>query len=246
MAGRKKQGDAGLIATIDQQVLTKALAAVSGALPRRSQIPILDTVLIEAGVASLTLTTTNLDQEASIQVAAVIDQQGSLCIDAKPAMAIMGRMKGDLTLTQDATNLNVIAGRARASHPTLPPEDFQKFSEVIGAEFEIAPGALASGIGSVIHAVSVEETRYYLGGDLPGAGSRERSAHLHGYLRPAVGEPSCDLQCGGGLPGGDHSAHGADRYSEVVRASERAGHRGHKRFHGGGFRAGRMLPDQAD
>ena len=164
MTGRKKQDGDGLIATIDQQVLTKALAAVSGALPRRSQIPILDTVLIEAGAASLTLTTTNLDQEASIQVGAVIDQPGSLCIDAKPATAIMGRMKGDLTLTQDATNLNVIAGRARASHPTLPPEDFQKFSEVIGAEFEIAPGALASGIGSVIHAVSSEETRPYLGG----------------------------------------------------------------------------------
>ena len=54
MTGRKKQDGDGLIATIDQQVLTKALAAVSGALPRRSQIPILDTVLIEAGAASLT------------------------------------------------------------------------------------------------------------------------------------------------------------------------------------------------
>ncbi len=164
MAGRKKIGGDGLIVTIDQKLLSGALAAVGGAVAKKTTLPILDTVLLETGQASLTLTTTNLDQEASVQAQAVVDGRGSLCVEAKLLSGIVARLKGELLLEHRGAELMVVGGRGQASLPVLPPEDFTKFGAVEGTELQLAPGALAGGIGAVLHAVSTEETRYYLNG----------------------------------------------------------------------------------
>lgn len=154
----------GLIVTVEQDVLSKALSAVVGTVAKRVTIPILEMVLLEVGEASLTLTSTNLDQEASVQLGCTVDASGKICVEARALAGIVARMKGELLLQQDGQTLSVSAARSRASLPTLPASDFQTFERVEGVDFELASGSLAAGIGAVLHCVSTEEQRYYLNG----------------------------------------------------------------------------------
>ncbi len=59
-----------------------------------------------------------------------------------------------------------MAGRARAELPTLPAQDFNTLAaaEDEGETIELASGILAAGFGSVLHATSQEEARYYICG----------------------------------------------------------------------------------
>ena len=154
----------GLALNVEQQLFAKALSAVTTALPRKNEIPILDTVLIEAGEASLTLTVTNLVQEASIQMPAGVRAPGRICTDARMLAGISARMKGELTVHLEGRELKIVSGRAQTGLPTLPAEDFPVFGETDGVDFEIASRALAAALGSVHHAMSSDQILYYLNG----------------------------------------------------------------------------------
>lgn len=155
----------GLAATVDAAEFARRLGFVTGAIARRNTIPILDCVLLEARAGTVSLTATNLDQQSSAELAADVPQPGAVCIDAGRLATIVSRMTGALTITLEDATLKLMAGRARAEMPTLPASDFNSLSGIDdGQTFEIASGVLGAGFGSVMHATSTEEARYYLNG----------------------------------------------------------------------------------
>ena len=164
MAGKSKKAGDGLIVTIDAGDLGSAVSAVVAAAARKDTVPILTCIKFEVGKASATLTASNLDQEASVQIPAVVDGSGAVCVDARALAGIVGRMKGELLIAQRDRELELATGRYSAKLPVLPAEDFPVFPAVDGTEFEIASGVLMSGFASVRHCMSTEETRYYLNG----------------------------------------------------------------------------------
>lgn len=161
----KAKAATGLAATVEAAEFARRLGFVTGAIARRNTIPILDCVLLEARQGIVQLTATNLDQQSSAELAAEVLQPGAVCVDAGRLATIVSRMAGQLTITLEDATLKLAAGRARAEMPTLPAGDFNNLSCVDDGEtFEIASGVLAAGFGSVMHAASNEESRYYLRG----------------------------------------------------------------------------------
>lgn len=173
MAGKNKQGP-GLLATVEANELAKRLGYITGALPRRNTIPILDCVRVTAAAGGrLTLAVTNLDQQSEADLAADVRGQGALCVDAKRLAETVARLKGELLLDATSGPLKLSAGRCRAEIPVLPAEDFNDLRGPEDAHsFEMSSGVLLAGLASVQHCASKEEARYYLNGVFvqPGAG----------------------------------------------------------------------------
>lgn len=155
----------GLLATVDAADFAKRLGFVTGALPRRNNIPILDCVRVCAANGEVTLAVTNLDQQSETAVPAEVKGEGAFCVAAARLSETVSRFKGELLLDMTGGSLKLAAGRCRADLPVLPAEDFNDLRGPEGGNsFEVASGVLLSGFGSVMHCASKEEARYYLRG----------------------------------------------------------------------------------
>lgn len=162
-------------------VLKAALADVLGAVEAKNLIPILANVLIEAGEGKIVLVGTNLDIMVS-RTCASADRDGpgsadwiasirpfTVTVPAKPLAAILAEMAAEamvvLELVDDGTRLTVSAGRARFKLHTLPAAEFPLLVNTgMPHGFDLGCGALADALAAVEHAISSEETRYYLNG----------------------------------------------------------------------------------
>lgn len=189
-----KKGD-GLLATVDAADLAKRLGYVTGALPRRNTIPILDCVRLTASGGGLRLAVTNLDQQSESHLAADVQGEGALCVDARRLAETVARLRGELLLDATSGALKLSAGRCRAEIPILPAEDFNDLrGPEDGNSFEISSGVLLAGFASVMHCASKEEQRYYLNGVYvePGAGFMRFTAtdgHRLASLKVTSGVP---------------------------------------------------------
>lgn len=193
-SGARRHGAEGDISPGDQTRRTRiragallaALKDVTGVVAPRDTIPVLQHVLIHAEDGTIALTATDLDMWVRRELAS--DDAGqadsaewraasrgfALTLPAKALAAVVGEFDPDAMVTLTApTDLTetysgavaVAAGRARfklhclpaAEFPVPPPVDVQH-------AFELPCSQLADGFAAVEHAVSTEETRFYLNG----------------------------------------------------------------------------------
>lgn len=151
---------------------------------RRNTIPILSHVLIEADVAgSITVTATDLDQEATITLAAFVDVPGAFCTDGANLAAMLAKLrkasKGALARFVDEgpglDNMNrPAAGRVALSSGharfTLPRESRDNFPAITMGEplslsrFVVPAPQFIADLAALDPAISTEEHRYYLNG----------------------------------------------------------------------------------
>jgi len=166
--------------------LRGALDDVIGIVEGRNTIPILDHVLLQVVDQRLTLTATDLDCWA-VRECASDDRDGpdsrawldgirnfAVALPAKPLKAVLAGFDGDamVTITAPAEvgdkwsgQVTVQAGRARYKLNALPVADLPL---AVGPQFEVGfevpCSRLADALAAVEHAISSEETRYYLNG----------------------------------------------------------------------------------
>lgn len=172
---------------IAAKALAKALADVVEVTPAggKDTIPILNTVLIQAGDGALTLTGCDLDQWM-IRTLATNDREPnsaewldsikafSTCVPARALLAIIKQIDGDAMVTvtgptEKEGRVTITAGRSRFRVACLPVDDFPLPSagpawDVGECSFSVAATALADVFAQVEHAISTEDTRYYLNG----------------------------------------------------------------------------------
>ena len=169
---------------VQAAVLRTALKDVNAIVEGRNTIPILECVRLSVLDQRITVTATDLDHWA-VRDCASNDRDGTdsatwlsgirgfdVCVPAKPLEAVLGQLDGDamVTIEIDAkASARVIlrAGRAQFKLPTLPVEDFPLFDawDIDGEfAFEMPCSQLADALAAVDHAISSEETRYYLNG----------------------------------------------------------------------------------
>lgn len=152
--------------SIDRSQLAHALATVNRAIESRNTIPILANVLLAVEDGQLRLTGTDLDVEITTGLPVLDCQPGSVTAPGKMLADIAKRATGDVTLELDAASaggrLTVASGRSRYKLDVLPAEDFPSFS---AGEFDTTLELdLATLVAPCVHAISTEETRYYLNG----------------------------------------------------------------------------------
>lgn len=166
--------------------LTAALREVREAVERRNTIEICSAVLIEAGPDGATLTTTDLDVMIRRSLPCVAAQPIRFAVDALRLTDIVGTFAaGSQTLIEVGVDGAVVrSGRSRTRFATREASDFPILaSGKADATFTLPGRALAESFGSVRHAISNEETRYYLNGIFMhvGKGDGLRFAATDGY-----------------------------------------------------------------
>jgi len=109
---------------VDRSDLLKAMSRAQSIVERRTTIPILSNVLIEASVDKISLRTTDLDIEVVEKVNATIEQDGNTTVGAHTLHDIVRKLPDgasiQLNVDQVSSRLEVKAGRSRFSLATLP------------------------------------------------------------------------------------------------------------------------------
>ncbi|HQS84066.1 MAG: DNA polymerase III subunit beta [Alphaproteobacteria bacterium 16-39-46] len=162
-------------ATIGRSELLKALQHAKGIIEKRTTVPILSNILIEAGQGNeLTLSSTDL--ELSIHeslVAEKVEELGAITVSAQMLYDIISRLPEDsspeLSCHQDTVDgrepFNVKVNRSTFRLGTLPAEEYAEIKRVVSPyEFTMKASDLGDLIEKTRYAMSLEESRYYLNG----------------------------------------------------------------------------------
>ncbi len=148
--------------------LSKALGRSQGIVEKKSTMPILSHVLLEAKKAGqLVVSATDLDLAVSSEHACEVVKEGALAVSARHLYDIVKALpESTVTLKRAQNNyLEVRSGSAEFRIVGLPAEDFPalpKFDKVPFADVD--PALLLEMIERTFFAVSTDETRYNLNG----------------------------------------------------------------------------------
>ncbi len=154
---------------IERAALLKATNRAQGVVERKTTIPILANVLLEADDGTLTLRATDLDIEVLERIPAELERDGATTVGAHMLHEIVRKLPDGaeltLALSEDRQKLQVSAGRSNFALATLPREDFPVMaSSEYACEYRAPAIVLRRLFDKSKFAVSTEETRYYLNG----------------------------------------------------------------------------------
>lgn len=171
--------------SIERAILLRAVAQAQSVVERRSTIPILSNVLIEAEGDTVSFRATDLDIEVIGRVPALVERAGATTVGAVTLHDIVRKLPDGaqvrLSCDPGADRLSVEAGRSHFTLATLPREDFPAMSSVeYSAQFTAPAHVLRRLFDKTRFAMSTEETRYYLNGV---------------YMHVAEGETGPALRC---------------------------------------------------
>lgn len=155
--------------TAEAEVLGRALREVRQVTERTNTIPILGNVLLEArDDGTLRLTCNNLTVSATRMIAATVEKAGAITVTAHRFTDVVSAMQrgSQVECKADAgAQMQVTSGRSRFRFATLAAQDFPGMPfEEVSATLDISGKLLHDVLSTVRHAISTEETRYYLNG----------------------------------------------------------------------------------
>jgi DNA polymerase-3 subunit beta len=155
--------------SVERNDLLRSMSRAQAIVERRTTIPILSNVLIEARGDSLTLRATDLDIELLDSVKAVVEKEGAVTVGAHTFYDILRKLPegSRVMLDLDPLNqkINVMAERSRFSLTTISVDDFPVMaSSEYDFSFSIKVSELKRLFEKVKFAMSMEETRFYLNG----------------------------------------------------------------------------------
>jgi DNA polymerase-3 subunit beta len=154
---------------IERAALLKSLGHVQSVVERRTTIPILSNVKLEAGDGGLGLTATDLDLSVVEQTEAEVDQPGATTAPAHTFYDVVRKLPEGARVTiersADGGDLTLRSGRATFDLPCLPADEFPTMGdEGLEHGFALPAADLKKLIDRTRFAISTEETRYYLNG----------------------------------------------------------------------------------
>jgi DNA polymerase-3 subunit beta len=148
--------------------LAKALGRSQGIVEKKSTMPILSHVLLEARKGGqLVVSATDLDLSVSSEHACEVLKEGALAVSARHLYEIVRALpESTVTLKRGQNNyLEVRSGSAEFRIVGLPAEDFPALPRFDKVPFDdVEPALLLDMIERTFFAVSTDETRYNLNG----------------------------------------------------------------------------------
>jgi DNA polymerase-3 subunit beta len=154
---------------IERAALLKALGHVQSVVERRTTIPILSNVKLEADDGALGLTATDLDLSVVERTEAEISQAGATTAPAHTLYDVVRKLPEGARVAIERSaaggELTLRSGRATFDLPCLPADEFPTMGdEGLDHGFVVAAADLRKLIDRTRFAISTEETRYYLNG----------------------------------------------------------------------------------
>jgi DNA polymerase-3 subunit beta len=172
--------------SINRELLLKPLLLVSGAVERKSTLPILGNILFDVSGQSLTLTATDLELEM-VAYTEIYNEgdEGQLTIPARKLLDICKSLpeNSQITFSVKDDTVKLSSGRSRYSLSTLPATDFPNIEEWKGdVEFNLLKSELLRLIESTHFSMANQDVRYYLNGmSIESEGNEIRSVATDGH-----------------------------------------------------------------
>jgi len=152
---------------IKKEDLAKGVGQTSAIAEKRSSMPILSNILMEAIAGELKLTATDMEISFQGVYPAEVAEPGRLTVTAKKLNEVVRLLPADEINLRETANLSLeltagqfstqMYGLSPADFPQMPPVDDIQYIEANGQE-------LTGAIDKTIFSVAVEETRYNLSG----------------------------------------------------------------------------------
>jgi DNA polymerase III subunit beta len=154
--------------TVNKSDLVRELGLSQGVVEKRTTIPILSNVLIEAKDGRVVLSATDLELGIRCSCPAKVKKEGAGTIPAKRLLDYV-RLLPDTELTVkflDNHWANLTCGRSRTKIAGMSRESFPELPQMPEATASIPVAMLSSMISKTVFAISAEETRFTLNGAL--------------------------------------------------------------------------------
>lgn len=176
--------------TVETKALADAVAFLAKRVTeRRNTIPILSNVAFMVDLPGrVTMTATDLDNFASVELAAEVETPGDFTADAGALAEIVAKLSktnkgGRVCFEHGENRLRVYSGRNEYKLPCLPIDDFpaMALSDPTPLAFTVPAERFLSDLAALFPCISKEESRYYLNGvalQVRDLGGRDRFAMI--------------------------------------------------------------------
>lgn len=156
--------------TISKKNFLKGLARAQGVADRKSSMPILSNILMEADAqGALRLSATDLYLGVSASVEAKVKSPGTVAVAARTLFDIVKNLpEGEVSLsTETGTGIEIKCGKVRYKIPTMPGDDFPPLPNPGDAEFAaVEADKLLELVSLTSYSMSSDDTRPHLAGAL--------------------------------------------------------------------------------
>lgn len=155
--------------TIEKNAFQKALGHAHSVVERRTALPILSHILLQAEGMTLRITSTDLELSIVETMSATIQEPGKTTVPAHLLYEIVRKFRdgAQIEIHHDKTKhqLEISSGKSQFRLPCLPPEDFPVINKgELPFQFKMPARIMRTLIDRARIAMSTEETRYFLNG----------------------------------------------------------------------------------
>lgn len=148
--------------------LVRAMSRVSGAIPSRTTIPILNHVEITARDGEITIRATSMELEAMTSVESDVARPGVVTVHGQMLAAIASKMPKAGTITIDIVDsvAKLKCGRSSYDLATLPADDFpaRREPDAGASKIVIDAGDIRSLIAATLDSVAIDDSMNALKG----------------------------------------------------------------------------------
>lgn len=154
--------------TVSRADLVRELNLSQGVVEKKTTIPILSNVLVEADGDRISLTATDLELGICCSCPARVKKSGAGTIPARRLLDYVRLLpEGDVQVKiQENHWASLVSGRSRTRIAGMSRESFPELPQMPPPLAEIPIGVLASMIAKTIFSISTEESRFTLNGAL--------------------------------------------------------------------------------
>lgn len=152
---------------IDKEVFLKSLQKIQGIVEKRTSMPILSNVLLEATESSLHVTATDLEVGMKSVYPAEVVQPGKITIGAKKLYEIVKELPNQVIVFSSKDNdwAEIQCGKVHFNIVGLSPDEYPHFPAVHEESlFEIESSLLKGMIEKTAYAICNDDTKYNLNG----------------------------------------------------------------------------------
>ncbi len=153
--------------TVKRSDLFGELTLVQGVIEKKSTIPILSNILLEAAGSTLGITATDLDVSICCGCPAEVQAEGTTTVSARRLHEIVRLLPEDaeirFTLMENEW-IGIHSGNADYKIVGLPKENFPSIPEAVQSGIAIPGNLLRAMIQRTMFAITQEESRYSLNG----------------------------------------------------------------------------------
>ena len=154
--------------TVKKTDLVRELSLGQGVVEKKTTIPILSNVLLEAQEDSIKLTVTDLELSICSSCPATVIKSGSTTIPSRKLLDYV-RLLPDAEVSLkvlENQSTSIVCGRARTRIAGMSRENFPELSDMPPALTKIPAKVLTNVISKTIFSIASEESRYTLPGGL--------------------------------------------------------------------------------